>query len=138
MPIDRHASPLANVRFTANFALDLKSFEAFWLKNDVADGYDRLLDALANVVVSSLQRHPNISRLFLERTVDSVEAERLIERICSHLIAIADGVQLREYVMDDYLILYAYLRGSVDDSGVVQLLAIKHQNQLGFDMPAKG
>ncbi|MFM9428723.1 hypothetical protein RCH10_005200 [Variovorax sp. GrIS 2.14] len=138
MPSAIHDVPLANVRCTANFALDLKRLEVFWFKNGAADGYDKLLDALADVLVCNLQRHPGIGRPFLDRTVDSVEAESLSERVGLRLSALGDEAQLREYVLDQYLVLYAYLRGSVDESGFVQLLAIKHQNQLGFDMPPKG
>ena len=130
--------PLANARYTENFALNLESIEAFWFENGFPNDYDRLLDALADVVLPNLQRHPGIGRPFLDRIVDSVEAERLSERICSRLSARSGEAQLREYVMDEYLVLYAYFRDSVDDPGVVQLLAIKHQKQLGFDMPTKG
>lgn len=38
-------------------------------------------------------------------------------------------------MMDDYLVLYVHLH-DLDQSSLVQLLAIKHQKQLGFDLLA--
>lgn len=89
------------------------------------------------MVVPNLERHPGMGRPFLQRTVDSVEAERIAERIASRLSALARDAQVREYVMDDYLVLYVHLRDH-DLPGVVHLLAIKHQKQLGFDFPTDG
>lgn len=141
MQIDMAAAgdevPLAMVRYARNFARSLESIEAFLIETGFPDGYDRLLDSLEEVVVRNLQRHPRIGRLFLERNVDSIEAERLSERIRARLLPLAAEAQLREYVMDDYLVLYAHLQDSMDEPGVVQLLAIKHQKQLGFDVPSE-
>jgi hypothetical protein len=127
---------LAQVRYARNFACNLENIEALWFECGFPEAYDRLLEVLAEVAVLNLQQHPCIGRQFLERSVDSVEAKRLSERIASLLAAMAGSAQLREYVMDDYLVLYAYVRNSLADSGIVQLLAIKHQKQLGFDVGA--
>lgn len=127
-------APRASVRYTANFALNLEDIEAYWLDNGFIEGHDRLLTALSEVVVPNLERHPGMERLFLERAVDSVEAERISRRIASQLSALARDAQVREYVMDDYLVLYVHFHTQADPSSVVQLLAIKHQKQLGFDL----
>ena len=126
---------LARVQYARNFASNLESIEAFWFDNDFAQGYERLLDALTEVVVPNLQRHPRMGRRFLNRAVESVEAKRLLERIGLRLSALRPHAEVREYVMDEYLVLYLVSDGDPGDGGVVQLLAIKHHKQLGFDVP---
>ncbi len=80
--------PRALVRFARNFALNLESIEAFWVENEFVEAYDRLLDALTDVVIPNLQRHPRLGRPFLSRAVESVEAERLVERVvCGCLLS---------------------------------------------------
>ncbi|HEY2257260.1 MAG TPA: hypothetical protein VGI11_16615 [Variovorax sp.] len=124
---------LAHVRFVGNFALNLESIEAFWIENEFAAGYDRLLDALTDVMVPNLQRHPRIGRPFMSRAAASVEAQRLMERIDARLSALGQGAEIREYVLDDYLVLYLVSSIADHERGLVQLLAIKHQRQLEFD-----
>ncbi|MDB5826059.1 MAG: hypothetical protein JWQ73_279 [Variovorax sp.] len=46
------------------------------------------------------------------------------------------NAQVREYVMDEYLGLYVVAEDGANASTIVQLLAIKHQRQLGFDVRA--
>ena len=137
MPPDEEV-PLAVVRFARNFALNLERIEAFWMENDFAQGYDRLLDALTDVVVPNLQRHPRMGRPFMSRTAESVEAERLVERIGPRLSTLGPGAQVREYVMDEYLVLYLVADATTGEQSIVQLLGIKHHKQLGFDMPGEG
>lgn len=132
---EEEGASLARVQYARNFASNLESIEAFWLDNDFAQGYERLLDALSDVVVPNLQRHPRMGRRFLKRAVESVEAKRLLERIGLRLSALRPDAEVREYVMDEYLVLYLVSDGDPGDGGVVQLLAIKHHKQLGFDGP---
>ena len=68
-----------------------------------------------------------MGRLFLERPARSVEARNGIARLARQLDVIADGGELREYVMTYYLLLYAQIRDTV------YLLSIRHQRQLSFD-----
>ncbi|WP_018907148.1 type II toxin-antitoxin system RelE/ParE family toxin [Variovorax paradoxus] len=132
---EEEGAALARVQYARNFASNLESIEAFWLDNDFAQGYERLLDALTDVVVPNLQRHPRMGRHFLKRAVESVEAKRLLERIGLQLSALGPSAEVREYVMDEYLVLYLVAGGDPGDAGIVQLLAIKHHRQLGFDVP---
>ncbi|MBT2336417.1 type II toxin-antitoxin system RelE/ParE family toxin [Variovorax paradoxus] len=129
---EEEGASLALVRFARNFASNLESIEAFWTENDFAQGYERLLDTLTDVVVPNLQRHPRMGRRFLSRAVESVEAKRLLERIGGRLSALGPDAQVREYVMDEYLVLYLVTGGGTAEPSVVQLLAIKHHKQLGF------
>jgi hypothetical protein len=76
-----------------------------------------------------------MGRPFMNRTVESIEAERLVERIGLRLAALGQDVQVREYVMDEYLVLYVGAKGTAGEPDVMRLIAIKHQRQLGFDLP---
>jgi hypothetical protein len=125
----------ALVQYARNFELKLVSIEAFWMENNFALGYERLLDALTDVVVPNLQRHPRMGRQFMGRSAESVEAKRLVERISLRLSAFVPAAQVREYVMDECLVLYLVSDGTGGEPSIVQLLAIKHQRQFGFEMP---
>lgn len=129
---DDGSAPSALVRFARNFALNLASIEAFWTENQFPEGYERLLDALTDVVVPNLQRHPRMGRPFMRRAVESVEAQTVVERLRPRLAALGHGAQVREYVMDDYVVLYLVVDRAVGEPVLVQLLAIRHQKQLGF------
>ena len=113
------------IRFTASVLANLEAIDAFLLENGHAHGYDTLLAELDDVVLPNLSRFPRMGRLFLERRPDSIEAQRLHEAIVQRLMP---GDQIREYVMDEHLLLYR-----VNDEGV-DLLAIRHHKQLAFDM----
>jgi hypothetical protein len=62
------------------------------------------------------------------RPPGSVEATHALEALRAKLLALtADPEALREYVLRDYLLLYAQI------DGTLYLLAIRHQRQLSFD-----
>lgn len=113
------------IRFTANVLANLDAIEAHWQGQGDGRGFDRLLAELDDVVLPNLSRFPRMGRLFLERAPDSVEAQRLHAGIRARLAA---GQQIREYVLDEHLLLYR-----VGDE-VLDLLALRHQKQLGFDL----
>jgi hypothetical protein len=68
-----------------------------------------------------------MGRDFLSVPAGSVEAQAWHRSLRSRM---SQGLQLREYVARDYLVLY-----SVSDR-TVDLLAIKHHGQLSFDFGA--
>ncbi len=115
------------VRFTANFDANLTLIEIFWTENEHPQGFDRLLDELGETVVPNLERFPRMGRPFLKSQAESVEALARLEKIESRIAKLDSKGELREYVMDEYLVLYAALKSAV------YLLAIKHQKQLAFD-----
>ena len=116
------------VKFTANFEANLASIEAYLTKGEFAQGCDRLLDELGDVVVSNLERFPAMGRPFLTRVTQSVEALTIADRLGAKLAKLAVDAELREYVMHDYVILYALVGNSA------YMLSIKHQRQLSFDL----
>lgn len=118
----------AAVKFTRNFERNLEEVECFLVEADAPQAFDMLLDDLADMVIPNLERFPDMGRLFFARQPRSVEAngalERLQRQIAEHFTA---SVTLREYILANYLIMYAR------QEAAVYLLAIKHHRQLSFD-----
>ena len=117
-----------DVRFTANFLVNLDSTEAFWKENTFPRGFDHLLDELQQRVLPHLARHPRMGRLFIARRVRSVEAQGMHDALVQRLKLLSSDAEVREYVMDSYLILYLVL------DQTLHLLSIRHHKQLAFDM----
>jgi len=118
------ASKKAVVKLTANFEANLASIEAFWIEADALQSYDRLLDSILETVIPNLEQFPEIGRSFLSRQPRSVESQAVVERLKTRI----GRSEIREYLMDDYLILYA-LNGDA-----IYLLSVKHHRQLSFDL----
>ena len=119
-----------SVKLTANFERNLEAVETFLLEAEVPQAFDVLLDELTDTVIPNLERFPAMGRLFLEQPARSVEAINGMARLTKQLGAIAKDGVLREYVMADYLLLYAQIKGTVF------LLSIRHHRQLSFDFQA--
>lgn len=116
------------VKFTANFAGNLESIELFLTEVDAPQAFDGLLDELLETVIPNLERFPEMGRPFMARKRGSVETTNAFEMLRAKLSALTpDPDALREYVLKDYLLLYAVI------GGVIYLLAIRHQRQLSFD-----
>ena len=117
----------ATILVTPSFERHLDDIERFMLDAGVPEHFDTLLDALQNIVIPNLERHPDMGRDFLARTVQSVEATSRLERLVAQLGEVDPAASIREYVMAQHLLLYAHM------GDVVHLLAIRHQRQLSFD-----
>ena len=122
------------VRYTANFETNLQSIEIFWADNKFPAGYDRLLDELIDTVVTNLERYPHLGRSFMNRRPESVEAQVQLERLQVKMAAYAQPADMREYVMADYVVLYAVMDATVALPSVIHLVSIKHHKQLSFDL----
>ena len=120
----------ARVQFTANFERNLEALEVFLLQAEAPQAFDALLDELADTVIPNLERFPGLGRSFLERPVRSVEVANGLARLTAQLQTLAQDAELREYVMNHHLLLYAHIKG------VVYLLCIRHHKQLSFDFEA--
>ena len=69
-----------------------------------------------------------MGRAFLTRQPRSVETTNALTTLRAKLSALTTDPQaLREYVLADYLLLYAKI------DGAIYLLAIRHHRQLSFD-----
>jgi len=115
------------VRFTANFERNLAAIERFLLEAEDPQAFDALLDQLLETVIPNLERFPDIGRLFLERSARSVEVSNGIDSLQLKLAANGEGGELREYILADYLLLYARF------DTTIYLLSIRHHRQLSID-----
>jgi len=122
------------VRYTANFETNLQSIELFWADHKFPAGYDQLLGELIDTVVANLERHPRLGRSFMSRQPESVEAQAQLERLHAKMAAYAQPADMREYVMTDYVVLYAVLDATAARPFVIYLVSIKHHKQLSFDL----
>ena len=116
-------SKKTTVKLTAHFERNLEAIESFLAEADALSAYDRLLDELLDTLIPNLEQFPALGRGFLERPAGSVEAVNALERLQTKL----RGGELREYLLADYLVLYARFDAEI------YLLAIKHHRQLSFD-----
>ncbi|AKU11404.1 hypothetical protein AzCIB_1503 [Azoarcus sp. CIB] len=116
------------VKLTANFERNLEDIERFLTEAEVPQAFDSLLDELLETVIPNLERYPDMGRPFLTRQPRSVEATNALATLRAKLSALtADMDALREYVLKDYLLLYAQA------GGAIYLLTIRLQRQLSFD-----
>lgn len=115
------------IKFTENFVANLDVIEAFWAEADYPQGHDRLLDEIGGTIIPNLERFPDMGRPFLNQSPDSVEAFSKQEKLRARLALLAKDGDIREYVMSDYLLLYAVIKD------VVYMLSIRHHKQLSFD-----
>ena len=115
-------------KFTANFERNLEGIEFFLTEVEAPQAFDGLLDELLETVIPNLERFPEMGRPFLARQARSVETTNALATLRAKLLALTPDVDaLREYVLKDYLLLYAPI------GGTIYLLAIRHQRQLSFD-----
>ena len=111
------------VTLTANFERNLESIEIFLAEAEVQHAYDALLDELLFTVIPNLEQFPDIGRPFMNRPVKSIEAVNAVTALQAKL----QNGELREYLLPDYLVLYARY------AKTIYLLSIKHHRQLSFD-----
>ena len=109
--------------FTENFSANLDAVRLF-LEPEGRPAFRRLVSRLFDDTVPTLCRFPQSGRPFLAYAVRSIEAQALVERLKAVL---RKGDDLREFIVDDYIILYLVRRNRV------YFLAIKHHRQLSFD-----
>ena len=116
------------VKLTENFERNLEEIEGFLDQADAAPEYDALLDELLTTIIPNLERFPDMGRSFLARPARSVETTNSLNALRTKLAALtSDPDALREYVLSDYLLLYAHIES------IIYLLAIRHHRQLSFD-----
>ena len=117
---DRPRAPV----FTENFSLNLAPLRLF-LEPEGSAVFERLLDRLFDDIVPMLCRHSQSGRIFIHHPIRSKEARSLSRKLKTFL---KKGDELREFVVDDYLVLYLHR-----DRQVI-FLSIKHHRQLSYDL----
>ncbi|HHT9135419.1 MAG TPA: type II toxin-antitoxin system RelE/ParE family toxin [Candidatus Avalokitesvara rifleensis] len=110
--------------FTENFTRNLDSIGLF-LEPEGTTAFQQLLGRLFDDIIPSLCQYPRSGRMFLQHPVRSKEAQVLLRRLKT---LIKKGDELREFVVDDYLVLYLFRKTQVI------FLSIKHHRQLSFDL----
>ena len=111
-------------RFTENFSANLTAIEEFVAPHSRM-AFHRFRDRLFDEVIPMLCQFPQSGRSFLTRTVKSAKVHVLTKNMGKFL---NKGDDLREFVMDDYLVLYRVRRHHL------VFLAVKHHRQLSFDL----
>ena len=111
-------------RFTENFSANLTAIEEFIAPHS-RTAFHRFLDRLFDDAIHTLCQFPQSGRSFLTCTVKSAKAKTLTKDLRKFL---NKGDDLREFIMDDYLVLYLVRRHQVI------FLAVKHHRQLSFDL----
>ena len=89
-------------RFTENFSTNLTAIEEFLGSHD-GRALHRFLDRLFDDVIPTLCRFPQSGRSFLTRAVRSTKANARTKELRKFL---TKGDDLREFVLDDYLVGY--------------------------------
>ena len=87
-----------------------------------------MVEELSERVLPVLDRHPRMGRRFMARLPTSVQAQVSHETLRVRLARQGPDADLREYVMDGYLILYLVTGERLE------LLSIRHHRQLAFDL----
>ena len=111
-------------RFTENFSANLTAIEEFVAPHS-RTAFHRFLDRLFDEIIPTLYQFPQSGRSFLTRAVKSTKAKAQTKALRKFL---NKGDDLREFVMDDYLVLYLMRRHQVI------FLAVKHHRQSSFDL----
>ncbi len=109
---------------TANFEGNLDGIEIFLAELSDSPSFQMLLDKLFGEVLPNLEAFPSIGLDFFAKTPASIEGSQLHTKIKS----IAGSRSVREYIFDDYLLLYSPHEENL------YLLTIKHHKQLSFDL----
>jgi hypothetical protein len=119
-PINRRRAPV----FTGNFSLNLDALR-FFLEPEGHATFEHLLDRLFDDIMPMLCRYFQSGRLYLQHPIRSIEARSLSLKLKTFL---KKGDELREFIVEDYLILYLHR-----DRQVI-FLSIKHHRHLSFDL----
>jgi hypothetical protein len=110
--------------FTENFSQNLTSIQTF-VGPEGKRFFERFLDRLFDEVVPTFCRFPQAGRSLLVHRVHSKESKAMLTKLRDRLEVNDD---LREFIMDDYVILYLIRAVSIE------FLSIKHHRQLSFDL----
>jgi len=115
----------APVRITANFQANPDSIRDFLITDAAPAEFERLLDWLFDGIIPNLARFPDLGRDFAGRMPQSAKVTAALAWLRRKA---GRDTTLREYITDDYLVLYAVR------AGTGFLLSIRHHRQLSFDL----
>jgi len=119
----------AEVRFTRNFEDNLDTIREFLLSTSPSQAVERfaLLQRQIVSVALLLSEHPRIGRPMRTPSHPSRRTKLALNHLAARTRSLRAG-ELREYLLQDYVVLYAATQD------MVHLLAIKHQKQLLYTL----
>lgn len=113
------------IQVASHFEANLETIRQFLTENVAVPAFDALLERLEDEIVPNLEAFPEMGLILLDCKAESVESVRAQKRLARK----AGHRKIREYLVDEYLILY------LDDGMSVSLLSIRHHRQLSYDFP---
>lgn len=113
------------VRLTTSFTTNLDGIKVFLEQQGEPRAFKKLVVHLFDELIPNLEAFPHMGRDFLNQPIRSVAARTKLRKLKA---ALGKNTELREYIADDYLILYAIRTTHI------YLLAIRHHHQLSFDL----
>ena len=113
------------VRIASNFERNLDAIRDFLAEQGASAPFTGLVESVVLRLVPMLESHPRVGRDWMLRTPLTAKGRALRARI---KVKLGNARELREFVLDDYLVLYSI------DGSVLTLLAVRHHRQLTFDV----
>jgi hypothetical protein len=113
-----------------NFKQNLETIEQFWTVCQLPKQHLKLVSEIGNTLYVNLEGFPQIGRRFIADTSDDQHIQTRALVLLARARATLNGVEIREYLLGDYLVLYGV------DELRIYLIAIKHHKQAGFSIGA--
>jgi hypothetical protein len=111
-----------------NFGNNLDHIRDFWTICQVPKNYVKLMTAVTNEVYQTLVSFPQVGRQFVVSAPEDAHIQTRALELLARAKATLSGIEIREYILDDYLVLYGV------DAQRIYLIAIKHHKQAGFSV----
>lgn len=114
------------VVIAASFERNLEAMRLFLQQDEAPPGvYDDVVNAIVGRLFPLLENHPRAGRNWLLNPPPTESGQLRQQRV---LAALKGRRELREFMLDQLLVLYAI------ESNAVTLLTVRHHRQLGFDL----
>ena len=116
-----------NVRILGCFDTRLTDIERYCDRTGRLETFGLLVESLHDRALPLLRRFPAIGRRVLNTNPDTVHALLAYEQIVDATVLTSSTPELREYIFDDYVLLYLL----TDDT--IYLVSIRHSKEVSFD-----
>jgi len=116
----------ARIALAASFERNFEAMRLFLEQNEAPPSvYDEAVNAIVGRLFPLLEDHPRAGRDWLLNPPPTESGQLLQQRVLARL---EGRRELREFVLDQLLVLYAI------EGNTVTLLTVRHYRQLGFDL----
>jgi hypothetical protein len=113
-----------------NFKQNLETIAQFWTVCQMPKQHLKLVGDIDSVLYPNLEGFPRIGRPFTAISSEDQHTRNRALALLTRAQATLGGIQIREYLLGDYLVLYGL------DTQRIYLIAIKHHKQAGFSVGA--